>query len=123
MMKLVVARVLPLAVFLVAATVVLFTSAPAEAACCSKYQVGSSCCNIFGCNCDGPCWNAGCKTVCAQGKYPGRTVACNGNDGYYNCCPTGSKCKPSDSCSGKAGDCCCTGGGKTIVSISDCNMT
>jgi hypothetical protein len=93
---------------------------PADArACCSSYQVGKQCCNVFGCNCDGPCWNAGCQTVCQQGRYPGRTVACNGNDGYYNCCPTGSQCKNSATCSGKNGECCCTGGGRQITSISE----
>ncbi len=92
---------------------------PEVAACCSKYQVGSKCCNVVGCNCDGPCWNAGCQTVCQQGQYPGRTVSCPGNDGYYNCCLTGSQCKSSASCSAKNGQCCCTGGGRQIISISE----
>lgn len=84
-----------------------------------KYAVSKECCNVFGCNCDGPCWNAGCKTACQKGQYPGRTVSCPGNDGHYNCCPTGSKCKSSKSCSAKKGQCCCTGKGKQIGSISD----
>ncbi len=81
------------------------------------YRIGGSCCNTFGCNCDGPCWNAGCSTACQQGKYPGRTTSCPGNDGHYNCCPSGSKCKSSKTCSAKRGECCCTGGGREITHI------
>jgi hypothetical protein len=43
----------------------------------------------------GPCWNAGCLTECDKGKYgDGLKVSCLGSDGYYNCCPNGSMCKP-----------------------------
>jgi hypothetical protein len=87
-------------------------------ACCSAYRVGGKCCNVVGCNCDGPCWNAGCQTACQQGQYPGRTVSCNGNDGYYNCCPTGSRCKSAATCAAKLGQCCCTGEGRQIISLS-----
>ena len=45
--------------------------------CCgSKGKLG--CCNLAGCNCDGPCWNRGCKPKCNNG-----TRACPGTDGKY----------------------------------------
>ena len=34
-------------------------------------------------------------TECDKGKYgDGLKVSCLGSDGYYNCCPNGSMCKP-----------------------------
>uniref|UniRef100_A0A7S2RID2 Uncharacterized protein n=1 Tax=Mucochytrium quahogii TaxID=96639 RepID=A0A7S2RID2_9STRA len=79
----------------------------ASADCCSfpNYYVGSDCCNIFGCNCGGPCWNAGCYTNCPDSNQ----VACPGNDGYYDCCRPGDKCKSSATCKAKNGECCCQG--------------
>lgn len=95
------------------------SQSPDALACCSRYRTGSQCCNVVGCNCDGPCWNAGCQTECQRGTYPGRPVSCPGNDGYYNCCPAGSQCQDSGKCSARNGECCCTGGGRQIISISD----
>lgn len=77
--------------------------------CCgTDARIAGDCCNVFSCNCDGPCWNAGCKTSCAKGKYPGYPVTCPGNDGYYDCCATGSTCKTN--CKAKSYECCCKKG-------------
>jgi len=98
---------------------VLALALASNAHCCSNYQVGSSCCNIFGCNCDGPCWNAGCKTDCGS-KYPNNPVACNGKDGYYDCCLRGSSCRSSSVCKGKEYQCCCeSGADKQVLSVTD----
>jgi hypothetical protein len=80
------------------------------------YNVGSDCCNIFGGNCAGPCWNRGCLTTCDRGKYgDGFKVSCPGSDGYYNCCPNGSMCKPQ--CEAQTGGCCCTDELVEIISM------
>ena len=44
------------------AALVLCIAPAAQASCCGGCNtlVSSSCCNIFGCNCDGPCTNFGC---------------------------------------------------------------
>jgi hypothetical protein len=80
---------------------------PARAACCSwpNCATGSSCCNIFCCNCDGPCSNYGCKCppvarvgdVC--GNCPGYDTCTNPAGqctGYcnpgYKCCNNGQSC-------------------------------
>jgi len=83
---------------------------------CDPYNVGDECCNIFGKNCAGPCWNAGCLTECDKGKYgDGLKVSCLGSDGLYNCCPNGSMCKPQ--CEAGKGGCCCTGAVVEIISL------
>jgi len=84
--------------------------------CPPPWHVSDECCNLFGCDCDGPCWNAGCKTVCGTGDWKGYPLACLGDDDTYTCCPTGSKCKPG--CSVSDNDCCCWGDDKTIVSVA-----
>jgi hypothetical protein len=95
---------------------------------CSPYVISSTCCNMFGKNCDGPCWNQGCKTHCEA--YPGKTLACpqidmNGEQlighAYYNCCPTYSACMTTTCTVSPDGSttCCCTGAAGEIMSISD----
>jgi len=77
------------------------------------YKIG--CCNIFGANCAGPCWNSGCETDCQEGKFPGKTVACLGNDHKHTCCPTGSGCITKV----PASQTCCSQDFKEIVEVSE----
>lgn len=78
---------------------------------CTDYNIGGDCCNAFGKNCAGPCWNAGCLTVCSQDQ-----VSCPGSDSQYNCCPSGSMCKPQCE-AGANGGCCCTGAVVEIITV------
>jgi len=80
-----------------------------------NYKVGNKCCNLFGKNCAGPCWNMGCETVCQQGKYPGFPESCLGNDRHYACCPKGSGCIPNV----PASQACCNQEYKEIFEVSD----
>ncbi len=90
--------------------------AASRALACDSYNVGDECCNVFGKDCSGPCYNAGCLTECDKGTYgDGLKVSCPGSDGHYNCCPTGSMCKPQ--CDALSGGCCCTGAVVEIISI------
>jgi hypothetical protein len=83
---------------------------------CDPYNVGSDCCNVFGKNCEGPCWNHGCTTECDKEKYgPDLKLSCPDSSGWYNCCPNGSKCKPQ--CDARNGGCCCTGAVVEIISM------
>lgn len=101
----------------------MFISAPllcalfacAQAKCCSRYSIGGKCCNVFGCKCEGPCWNAGCRTTC-----PPKRKACPGNDRKYNCCSQDSpKCRPSSLCAAGERGCCCKGTQKTIIEFTE----
>lgn len=93
------------AVFVVA--LFALAGSPADAACCSwpTCAVGSDCCNVFCCNCDGPCSNYGCKCppvaqvgdVC--GTCPNYDTCVNSDGkctGYcdpgYTCCNNGQSC-------------------------------
>ena len=97
----------------------LIWTASVIADCCgTSCQTSSSCCNIFCCNCDGPCWNAGCSTVCGDDQHKGFGVSCNGNDGYYNCCPDGSMCVVTG-CAAKEGQCCCRGVVQRVTTVQN----
>lgn len=94
----------------------ILASFTATTQACTSYKVG--CCNIFGRDCDGPCWNAGCSTVCGSGDYAGTPVACpNSNNDHYNCCPSGSQCRSS--CDASTTSCCCDPNDKQIIGISN----
>jgi hypothetical protein len=67
--------------------------------CCDTFVVDSdNGCNIFGCNCDGPCWNFGVIPSCGRSDgQPDKPVTCQGDfiEGdtrYYYCCPSNSVC-------------------------------
>ncbi len=68
--------------------VLLFLPASASAYCCANASVASDCCNIFGCNCDGPCTNFGCSA-------PPRSQdgSCGLVQTYDSCTPDGAACK------------------------------
>jgi len=83
-----------------------------RATACSDFKVG--CCNIIGGNCDGPCWNAGCATVCT-GSTP--TACLNSGGDLYDCCPAGSQCRSS--CDARSTSCCCDPNDQQIISISN----
>lgn len=100
----------------------LLVSIPtATATCCNldSAKVGSNCCNIFGCHCSGPCWNAGCKTICGGSDHPDRPIACPGNNKHYSCCPSGSSCIPDCEATTLQSCCCVTGKDEQIISITD----
>ena len=48
-------------VLLLCAFLIVVAPETANAYCCDGCTTSSSCCNIFCCNCDGPCNNRGCK--------------------------------------------------------------
>ena len=108
----------PLLTILFVTAVASFGAAhPADAACCSYpyCAVGSTCCNIFCCNCDGPCSNYGCvcppvtKVGDVCGTCPGYDTCTNPAGqctGYcnpgYKCCNNGASCCSSSSADVKA---------------------
>src|SRR5438067_13696979 len=55
-------RLFPLLGAAAFAILVLCVAPAAQAACCGGCNtlVSGSCCNVFSCNCDGPCTNFGC---------------------------------------------------------------
>lgn len=80
-------KMAPLGAFLLFTLLAVGLPSAAAASCCGNATVSSSCCNIFGCNCDGPCTNFGCSAP--------PTVQ-DGNCGvvptYDTCSPDGVNC-------------------------------
>ena len=85
---------------------ILLLSLPgmARATCCTTFGISTTCCNAFGCNCDGPCTNFGCQglpthlgEICgAVPMYPIWTpdgVQCKYCNPYTYPCPPGC-CSP-----------------------------
>lgn len=79
----------------------LFISHAAGAHCCSNW--GAGCCNIFSCNCDGPCTNFGCNCppvnvggACGSCSGYSTCVSPSGDCGYCtdpaHCCNNGTQC-------------------------------
>lgn len=79
----------------------------AMAYCCTNYAVSGNCCNIFGCNCDGPCTNFGCAGEPVIGG-----EICGVVQKYDVCTPDGSSCHYCDPGSHPCNNCqgCCADG-------------
>lgn len=99
-------------IFVVASFAVL--TAPGLGACCGFNQADFGCCNIFNCNCEGPCWNNGCKPDCNNPK----PNACPAVNGDYSCCLAGQECKLNCNYDVDA-TCCCTEDSYVVIEIGD----
>jgi hypothetical protein len=88
----------------------LFLPGVASASCCNSYT--DSCCNIFGCNCDGACTNFGCNGP------PVQVGSCCGViSGWDTCTADGQNCayctSPAYACNNCAN--CCSPSGATAT--------
>ncbi len=81
---------------LVAVLALLLASTSALADCCNLFQhfTGPNGCNLFGCNCDGPCSNFG--YTCANG--PVKLDDLKGQCPGYQWCADGTVCGPNANC-------------------------
>lgn len=94
----------------------LSLSGAASASCCSNWAVGSNCCNVFSCNCDGPCTNFGCS--CPPVSVGG---ACGNCPGYDTCTPPSGGCAYCTSpltCCNNGTQCCSTQTKAPAVNLS-----
>lgn len=96
---------------------VLFLGLPgaSEASCCANGTVSTSCCNVFGCNCDGPCTNFGCSAPPAV-----QDGACGVVPTYDTCTPDGTTCvycNPGYFGCQNCSACCSTSGGEPQKAI------
>ncbi len=103
-------------VFIYVVAFLAVLTVPGLGHCCGFNQADFGCCNIFNCNCDGPCWNNGCKTACDKN----RPVECPAVNGDYSCCQAGQECKPNCNYIVDA-TCCCTEDSYVIIEIGDLN--
>lgn len=100
-------RVIPIAFFFVC-TVLFALAGTVAADCCNITQcvTASNACNIFCCNCDGPCSNYG--VTCANGPVIVGDVM--GNCPGYQNCSSNSYCNPGYTCCNNNTQCCASSG-------------